>query len=510
MPSSPQSTPAPVRPWPWWRRHKIISALLVVVVVAGGLAWWRPWERCGAGMSSAEDQCVGLNLDMTPFSSDPTMNALQQRIAQHNSEITGEDFITVVVLNNMTPDPGSDSAALLNVQHGVMGAIAAQARVNTTSVVGSQRPPVKLLLANYGANARWQSEAVQAILDHRDEQHIVAVVGLGQSLDGTRTAASTLSANKVAVISALASADNMNRDPVSNDFIERFYRIAPTNVDAANAAVSHLREVNAQKVMLVRDNSSSDIYSRTLGDSFEQAYRAGYGHDVPSEQIFTSPSEPLEGVTRDTFLQPQFANVYGRMCLEKPDLIYFAGRGSDLKAFLRAVGEGGACSLPEVDLLTSDDASSLLGGQLPDMPATKVNVFYTSVATADMWKNTDQTDNRANYQAFANAFASQDLDDDLRDGYAMAHHDALLLAVGAARLVSNVQKNNKVVAELINNTYACGHPLPGATGKIAFSPDSHGDPIDKALPIMQLKPDGSIEQKGLTWTNGRPFDEFCR
>ncbi|MGW1678181.1 ABC transporter substrate-binding protein [Saccharopolyspora sp. NPDC002376] len=498
-----------MRPWPWWRRHKIISALLVVVLVAGGLAWWRPWERCGAGMSSAEDQCVGLNLDMNPFTSDPTMNALQQRIAQRNAEIAGDDYITVVVLNNMTPDPDSDSAALLNVRHGVMGAIAAQDRVNTTSVVGSQRPLVKLLLANYGTDARWQSEAVQAILDHRNEQHIVAVIGLGQSLEGTRAAASTLSANKVAVISALASADNMNRDPITNDFIERFYRITPTNVDAANAAVLYLRDINAQKVMLVRDNNSSDIYSRTLGDSFKQAYQARYGHDMPSEATFTSPSEAPVDVTRDTLLQPQFANVYGRMCLEKPDLIYFAGRGADLKAFLRAVGEGGSCSLPEVDLLTSDDASSLLGRQLPDMPGTKVNVFYTSVATADMWKNTDQTDNQTNYQAFANAFASQDLDDDLRDGYAMAHHDALLLAVGAARLVNRVQENNMLVADLINNAYACGHPLPGATGKIAFSPDSHGNPIDKALPIMQLKPDGSIEQKSLTWTNGRPFDESC-
>ncbi|MER7010350.1 hypothetical protein ABT324_02830 [Saccharopolyspora sp. NPDC000359] len=501
-------TSSPVRPWPWWRRHKLVSALLVVAVVAGGLAWWRPWERCGAGMSAAGGQCVGLSLDGTPFSSDEVMLDLQRRIDAQNAEITGDDFITVVLLNNMTPVPGSDSAALLNVHHGVMGAIAAQHRANTEAVVG-KAPPVKLLLANYGPGARWQSEAVDEILAHREEQRIVAVIGLGQSLVETRAAASALSKAKIAVISALASADNMNRDPGTEEFIERFHRITPPNVDAANAAVSYLRERDRGKVMLVRDDSTSDIYARTLGDAFQQAYRAGFGHDVPSEQVFTSPSEPPKGVDRATYLQPQFAPIYTQICLVKPDVVYFAGRGADLKAFLGAVGQRGACGMPKIDVLTSDDASSLLGGPLPEMPGIKADVYYTSVATADMWERTDQTDNRKNYRAFAEAFAELDLDDDLRDGYAMAHHDALLLAVGTARVVPNVQENIKEVADWIDNTYGCDNPLPGATGKIAFTADSHGNPVAKPLPIMRLEPSGEIEQVDVASPTGASFEFSC-
>lgn len=515
MSSPPHSTPAPVRPWPWWRRHKIISVLIVVVVVAAVLVSWRPWERCGDGMADANGQCVGLNLDLSPFSEpdSETMHDLRQKVAEQNGEIKGDDFITVVVLNNMTPNPSSDSAALLNVQHGVMGAIVAQQRLNHTPVVGAQTPPVKLLLANYGTGARWQSDAVTEILKHRDEQNIVAVIGLGQSLDNTRKAASTLSRNKIAVISALASADNMNREPgTTKRFIERFYRITPTNIDAALAAVSYLRDRGHQyeNVTLVRDDSTTDIYSRTLGEAFKLAYRREFGRDVPSEQIFTSPSEPLEGVTRDAYMQEQFARIHSRMCLESPDLVYFAGRGADLRAFLRALGQGGACGMSKVDVLTSDDASSLLGERLPRMTTTQADVYYTSVATGDMWKDSDQTDNRRNYEAFEEAFTAQGLDDDLRDGYAMSHHDAVLLGVGAARMVPNVRENLKVVADWINNTYDCQHPLPGATGKIAFTPESNGNPVGKALPIMLLKPNGKIEQKDLTWTTGEPFENSCR
>lgn len=510
MTRSLQSTPAPVRPWPWWRRHKAISALLVLAVVAGGLTWWRPWEQCGAGMVEAGGQCVGLSLDLTPFSDDETTIDLQQRIAEQNAQVTGDDFITVVVLNSMTPESGSDSAALLNVHHGVMGAIAAQQRVNRDPVVGSLTPPVKLLLANYGGGARHQAEAVAQILAHRDEQRIVAVIGLGQSLTETRAAASALSAGKIAVISAVASADDMNRDPGTERFIERFFRITPTNIDASNAAVHYLRGRDYRKVMLVRDDSNTDIYTRTLGEAFEQAYLRGFGHEVPSEQIFTSPSELLEGVTRDAYLQPQFGRIYSRMCLEQPDLVYFAGRGSDLKAFLRAVGQGGACGMSKVDVLTSDDAASLLGEPLPPMWGTKADVYYTSVATADMWEHTDQLDNQKNYRAFADAFKAADLDDDLRDGYAMAHHDALLLAVGTARKVPNIGENTRVMADWIDNSYDCAHPLPGATGKIAYAPESHGNPLDKALPIMLLKPSGEIEQKDIAWSGGAPFESSCR
>ncbi|RKT89262.1 hypothetical protein SAMN05421805_11412 [Saccharopolyspora antimicrobica] len=62
----------------------------------------------------------------------------------------------------------------------------------------------------------------------------------------------------------------------------------------------------------------------------------------------------------------------------------------------------------------------------------------------------------------------------------------------------------------IDNYYDCAHPLPGATGKIAHAPETHGNPIDKALPIMLLKPDGRIEQKAIAWTTGTPFESSCR
>lgn len=508
MSSVPQSTQGgAVRLRPWWRRHLLVLSLGVLVVVAGILALWRPWESCGAGMRAdgPDDACVGLNLEGKPFSPDDGMADLQRKIAQQNAAIGDREFVTVVLLNNMTPDRNSDSAELLNVQHGIAGAITAQNRANSTPVVGPQTPRVKLLLANYGTRARNQADAVREIVEHRGEQHIVAVIGLGQSLDNTRRAAAALSDQQIAVVSALASADNMNRRPGSDSFIERFYRITPTNVDAAKAAVSYLRDQRDYKrVMLVRDISETDIYARTLGEAFKTAYRDGFGDDVPSEQYFRSPSEELEGVSQDEYMQSQFDKVRARMCLEKPDLVYFAGRGADLKSFLRALGQNGACGLSKVDILTSDDASSLLGTQLPEMHSMQADVYYTSVATRGMWEGTGQNVNQTNYEGFEEAFRGLGLADDLRDGYAMSHHDALLLAIGAARQIPAVAQNPTTVADLIFN-YDCVAPFPGATGQVAFTPDSHGNPINKALPVMRLLPNGELQKQALAWSAGRPF-----
>ena len=93
---------------------------------------------------------------------------------------------------------------------------------------------------------------------------------------------------------------------------------------------------------------------------------------------------------------------------------------------------------------------------------------------------------------------------------AMSNYDAVKLAAEAARNTSSVTRNLKEVAGTIKHTTTCARPLYGAPGMIAFSPESHGNPINKAMPIMQIDADGKTKQVDLVWSDGVPFNEENR
>ncbi|MEV4731596.1 hypothetical protein [Saccharopolyspora sp. NPDC049426] len=515
MPLFRSSTPsAPVQPRSWLRRHKVIATLVVVAAVAAGLAVWQPWKPCDTAMTTVEpsSNCVGLNVENTSFGPNDAVGDLRQRVAEHNAGVTEPNSVTVVVLDNMTPDPRLASIGRSSVRHGVEGALTAARRANAELVVGGTSPRVKLLLANYGTSVEEAEEAARQIQAAREREHIVAVVGLGQSLQHTRTAASRLSDAGIAVVSGMASADNMNKhvDDDKKD-LDKFFRITPTNIDAARAGAAYLRERGADKVMLVEDTNETDIYARTLARAFKDAYRDREFSTVR----FTSLSGS-EGSPRADFMAGEFARVYTRICLEKPRYLYFAGRGIDLDPLLKTMSQNGSCSgVGDMDVVTSDDATNIVNRPLPEFDNRQVRVFYTSVATMGQWANEPgQEENQASYGSFESQFVETGLDghDGLLDGYAMSVHDAFLVATKGAREVPDVNRLYTKVADKIK-AIDCVEPFGGATGKIAYQNEQagQGNPVGKAMPIMRLEANGRPVQESLVWPSGQPFGpQSCR
>lgn len=519
MPLFRRSSPAaPAEPWPWWRRHKITCGVVVAVLVAGALVAWRPWQACGPGMTSAAESpgiCVGLNLESGAFRAGDPLADLEKKVAEHNAEIrqnakeSGSDFITIVHVNDMAPVPGRDSASLENVRHGIQGALTA---------VSQEENPVALLLANYGPGGAAQQQARDQIMRAQQSQHIVAVTGLGQSLETTRSLAKGLSDDGIAVVGALTSGDDMNQAPGTEPaepghFIENFFRITPTNTDAAKAAVSYLQkhEEKYPKVMRVQDKNPRDGYSATLGEAFRQAYAQRFG---PEENVrnFNSPPERLNDLDRDKYMFNTFTDMRGEICNYKPDLIYFAGRGVDISSFVRAMTDG-ECGIPSpLTVLTSDDATSIINKKL-ESHGKPLQVLYTGAGTRGQWDGVAamQPDNADNYGAFESEFGRKFSNlNDLVDGYAMSNYDAVKLAAEAARKSISPVKNRTLVASTIKNSVNCADPFLGATGKIAFSAESHGNPINKAIPIMEIDPAENTQQQDLVWSDGVPFDDSCR
>jgi ABC-type branched-subunit amino acid transport system substrate-binding protein len=489
------------------RRHWIVSSLaLVLLIGSGSVVWWIQSQKCGRGMipTGSPYVCVGLDLDSTALRDTDPLADLENTIAERNRAIS-EPFVTIVVLGDLVPDPRSDSVALRGQRHGIEGAITAVSRANDPKTSGAI-PKIKLLLANYGLGAGAWQQAVAVIKQARLSEHIVAVTGIGQSRDTTRAAVAALSEAGIAVVGADVTADNMNVAPDpgakrSTDFV----RVAPTNTQEAQAAANYITQHGYHKVLLVKDTNEGDSYAQTLANAFAADVKVDY------TEPYRSPEGPLNLATREQLMAKMFAEMHSDICAIRPDLIYFAGRGTDLGYFLTALSSSGACGLGPLDVLTGDDALNLVGERRSTSGDLTFNVFYTAFAYTDEWRGFPPgSDYTKSYQDFATVFAQGRFKDaNLDDGEAMAGHDAVQVAVFATREDPSATIEPETVANFLVGA-RCHNYVPGASGPIAF--DSNGNPIDKAIPILQLLLDGTVTQKDLVWSTGQPFDptSTCR
>lgn len=483
------------------RRHWIASSLVVVLIIGLGYFWW--WsqsQKCGRGMTATGSPyaCVGLDLDSTALRDADPLADLENTIAKNNRTIS-EPFATIVVLDDMTPDPRSDSVALRAERHNIEGAITAVSRSNDPKASGAI-PKIKLLLANYNLGAGAWLQAVDAIKQARLSEHIVAVTGIGQSRDTTRAAVASLSDAGIAVVGSDVTADNINVAPDPGGKRSRnFVRVASTNTEEARAAAKYIAQHGYHKVLLVKDVNEGDSYAQTLANAFATNVK------VDNTEPYRSPDEPLSVATREQFMAKLFADMHSDICAIRPDLIYFAGRGIDLGHFLTALSSSGACGLGPLDVMAGDDAENLAGGRISTSGDLSFNVFYTAFAHTDEWSGFPPgSDYVKNYQDFAAAFTEEHFKDaNLDDGEAMVSHDAVRVAIVATKADPlAITEPDTVAAFLVG--IRCHNYVPGASGPIAFGLD--GNPIDKAIPILQLHADGTVTQKDLAWPTGQPLD----
>jgi ABC-type branched-subunit amino acid transport system substrate-binding protein len=486
----------PVRPRSLLHRHWIVVTI-VVVLLAGAVLWWNPpWQQCGAGLTEENDVCVGLSLDSGPLRDDDPLADLEALIADRNAQ-AGENSKTVVVLENLTPDPDVDSTPIEFIRHEVQGAIAAAwPRPDTTGV--------KLLLANFGSNAEHWREAVGQIVANAESRHIAAVTGIGISLQNTRDAIAELSHQGIVTIGATVTADDLNVD-ANGKRIKNFFRVGPTNSDEAHAAVNYIAKLPKRRTMLVTDVNEADTYAGTLAKAFTEQQLV----PIQFSKKYDSLEGQLTGTSRDEYLQKLFRGMHSDICTAQPDVIYFAGRGVDLRSFVHALSNDGACQqLRSVTVISGDDTATLVGAKLPLSGDIAVTPLYTALAYPDQWKmftgNDAALTYQQNYTDFINAFTGTHgfAADALSDGAAMIEHDAVATAVKAAE--DDPSDSPPSVTNFVANI-DCNSAVAGATGFIAFRQDS-GNQIDKVLPILRIEADGSASPVDLVWSQGRPLD----
>ena len=490
---------------------------LLGAALAASLLAAQPWRHpqppplCGPGLEPQGSPyvCAGLDLASTPLRPGDTLRDLEQAAASQNEAITGP-FVTLVVLEDLSFGPG-DTVNPQVQRHQLEGALTAVSMANSSK---GAAPKIKLLFANFGTDADYYQIAVSQIIDAAPAQHIVAVIGIGQSVANANTAINELSAANIATIGSVVTAGNLGlKDPSGSEtdpanIVTNFYRVAPTNSDEAKAGVAFIKQnllgAPYRNVMLIHDTTMSDTYAADLATAFTNLIR-------PSSAIpFQSPVDPH----KRALMISQFDGMFSEICAVKPSLIYFAGRGTDLRDFLTAIESQGSCLPGSLPIVSGDDAANLLGQPLPtgQFPYT---VYYTGLATADEWGNSGQAP-AVNYRAFAGAFTGPPhrySANDLEDGTAMLTADAISAAATAIAMytegaLTQGPPDAQGVAVLLPELH-CEHTIPGVSGYIAINQALH-DPIDKAMVMLKILPDGKVDPNSmmLTWPDGNPLADY--
>ncbi|MCX5391380.1 ABC transporter substrate-binding protein [Streptomyces sp. NBC_00094] len=493
-------------------RRKLVAALLAAAVVLGlgsyGVAkLTAPEDRsCAAGVARPEgsSECVGVNGDGHDFGM-PELAEVAGAISRENATLKAGEYATVAVLLPLTsPDGGMRTKVL----HEVQGAYAYQYRANHES--NSQTPKIRLVLANTGrGNAHWQitTEQLASMTGAPDQLRVVS--GVATSSTEMREAVTALTQDGIAVVGTTITADDIANGPgTGNNRYPGLARVSPTNTDEAKA-LAHFGRVDAAKALLVQDTRSGDHYTDTLKSAFAASLKG-----APYEpQLFTSPADPTdEGTTANTFRQ-----ITHLICDTRAETVFFAGRHTQLRQFINALGARG-CTDRAFTILTGDEGSYLGADKDLDRDAlkAKLTVRYAALAHPDAWKPAPGRKVPATggsvvaYATFETDIARASKEPvALKDGQAIVAYDAMAMAVHAIRQATPREARYPELSDVVTQWPQVKGSLrvQGASGWICL--DNYGNPYNKAVPIVELALDGTQRFVQIAWPEGHPPPQSC-
>ncbi|MXM62497.1 hypothetical protein GR925_03280 [Streptomyces sp. HUCO-GS316] len=465
-------------------------------------------RSCAPGVVRPEnsEECVGVATTAYDFGH-PQLRDAVQAIDRENDRLRPGSYVTVAL---MLPYTATTPSTLSDIQHELQGAYLAQYEANHSS--NGQSPAIRLVLASPGATgAHWVRMVDQLERMTKSADRLRAVAGVGMSTDSNKAAVQELTARGIPVVGSSITADDLANGHQGKDPFPGLARVSPTNTDEARALASFAK-VTAGKALLVYDKPG-DPYTRTLQMSFAKLIKGS-----PYEpQPFTPPADrSQEGTTANTFRQ-----ITHLVCDTSPetDTILFAGRHTQLRQFINALG-GRGCQDRKFTLLTGDEGSYLTGEKDLDRSALEHNlsVRYTALAHPDAWvKDPARTGGSAedarvlmgllakSGRAPVGPIGSVGLE----DGQLIIAYDAMRLAVHGIR---EATAEGRVVPPLAD----VGLQWPQVKGSLRVSGasgwiclDVHGNPYDKAVPIVELTPEGRSRFVKIAWPAGKAPGKEC-
>ncbi len=495
-----QPRPAP----PWYRRRGWLAAAVVGLtgLIVLFLVTVAPSdESCrGPGVlrSGQFNECVGVTDGAATFAPELGLQTILARIKQENDAVvsSGTPFVSIGYVVPLPRD--ATSGHLTSLRHELQGAYLAQWRANHRDGLGDA-PLIRLLVINIGEQAGQQGSVIPGVIQLVADpaEHLVAVAGLSLSLDATKQAIRSLSNAGIPMIASRLTADDLNITP--GQPVRGVFQIAPTTSAQTAAAAGVLRSA---ATLLIQDINRSDAYTNALAEQFHRAFT-----NLPESKLL----EPERYDSSLPAVENTFVQMMSSICIKQPAAIYYAGRGASLPGFLAALA-GRPCPELKIDLFTGSNVVDLTATLRQQLTASNedgiaanlranITLRYTGLAHPSMWSDQQRflpAATRIFQQDCAICFTRVFPQEQLDDGSAIISYDTLLVATRAIRSGVSQQGNapidptaltpGAVLQQMFRINQAA--PVNGASGPIAF--DEQGKPIDKAIPILQLNPDGTV------------------
>jgi hypothetical protein len=484
------------------RRLRNALALAALAVIVAAVAVEGIHLRQGSGPASCAfgvvrlgGECVGVTDGSYAF--DAGLAAAEACVKRENDRVAGRGkaYVTVAFLGPLT-STATQGLTTGRVPHQLEGACTAQHRVNQDQYLGDH-PLVRLVLANEGINeGQWQDVVGRLEGMTGAPDHLVAVVGLGLSQNETVLAARSLSDHRIPMVGDVITADGIDTsgaglviDGRSVGPLPGLTRVAPTTSDELAAVADYLgQRARLRTAILVTDTNSSDLYTKTLADSFHRQLGAYL-------QAGGDRQEPFDGSLNNPGVGNDFSTIASDLCgIEPPDMVFYAGRELQLPIFLRDLSTR-LCRTTPVTVVTGSDAAALTLD--PDvngiLKAAPISVLYTALADPTEL-DSPENPSRAQYTDFKMSFEQLGFAaTDINDGWGIMAHDAMLTATIAIRKATGRSGALPQATQVRDQLYFLNVPtnsVPGAGGTFQLNP-STGNPVGRPLPVFQLGSGGA-------------------
>ncbi|MGV9565033.1 hypothetical protein [Streptomyces sp. NPDC003480] len=487
------------------RLRAVVAACIVVALAAGAGAWQlqRQWEQdrqfqqhvhdqerfreqhCGTlnpslimsagectGVTDGRDGSAVFGRDLTPV-----MTAIG---AENSNVLRGGSYVTVAFLTPLT-SKSPESLTLGQYVDELEGAYTAIEEQNKQD----SWPKIRLVVGNMGSSEAQWAQAVHQLIQMKQNDHLVAVTGLGLSQQETADAARALSKADLPMVGDLITADGFDATGAvdGRGRIEGLTRVALTNTDQLTAISKELGPGKHTAALVsagLTANGTLDFYTQSLARGFRSV--EGLKKHLDEESDFSFDPRGGPDAVMPTISQS--------LCTANKtvDTVYYAGRVKYMQQFLNALARR-SCHTQHITVVTGSDAAALdpktEGLHIERSPIT---LLYASFPSPAQLRSSANPDNEL-YEAFVKSFTAphhgvQFPAGALTDSYwPLVAHDAVLTVATA---LHNAAANKGGATAGLPNQYAVRNELyalrnnavAGATGH--FGIDKNGDRTNTA------------------------------
>jgi len=191
--------------------------------------------------------------------------------------------------------------------------------------------------------------------------------------------------------------------------------------------------------------------------------------------------------------------ITNQICTSSPHLVLFAGRGRELAELLTDL-QTRSCQTKPIEIVSGSDVINMPPVAISrnvSIGLGNVTVYYSGEANPGEWMRGSGSIFNAGKQGFdqfQQAFNSHFPGVVITDGNAMIGYDATYTGISAIRLAGATKESPGTVASKLSLLQGADQVL-GATGPISLSANylqnkMAGNPVDKAVPILQWTPGG--------------------